>query len=1013
MFGLIFFGMWALASAPLALRLVKMFKVIGSNANKWEDKKREPIPKIGWQWIPSAIMLLVWMFSGRVAHFATEYWWYESLERSDVFWTFILPKLRIFLIAFVSVAGVVGLYMYFAIKRRIKTQWNLYITAPISLAIGGLLALWVASEWQAILFFLHSEATGTLDPIFSRDVSYYLFELPLYMDLFAISKTLLMLLTLIGCVIYGVEQVGKKASVKDAIKNMPVLPWIFLAGVAFLHAIQSSFVAHELLYSTGGIVDGVTYTDHHVTIPVLRARYIVFGCIGALLVLFPFIASKPKWFNVLTWVAAATMFIALIVPIILGGFQVIWIVVVIISAIVLSIVLWFTKKRWNMPDEILVPSILAVTVIVVQGLVNQVIVPEAIQAVVVEPKEMRVETPYLANNIAATREAFNLTDEFLIEETVEYSDTLTREMLIDNKATVQNIRILDYNATRQIINRTQTEVQYYNFRDVDVDRYTDDGVTHMYFVGAREMDQSGLQSQSYYNQRYVYGHGYGYVKAIGSQHNVETGYPELLVKGFPMTVPGEPRVYYPENTDDGYFYVNTNQKEHDYPISDSQAKYDYTGTGGVTIGSGLRKILFGMKYDWRLVFGGAQVVEDSRIMLHRNAHERVSKLCPFITWEEDAQLVIREDGSMAWLVNGFSTSNKYPYASSYDDSQWRGEGAKFNYIRHSVKAVVDAFNGDVVFYSFYEEHDPIITALQNIFPDMFHSLDEMPEDLKSHLLYPIEYFKAQSYMHMIYHMDNPEEFYTKDKIWRVAYENYKGNRTMIEPRYMLMQLPGDTTESFTITVPFTPKELNADQTRDYLTGWMAGVCDPNDFLKLKVYKYPRGKEIFGPWMVENQINTQSQISQSFTLWSSKGSDVWQGNLITIPIDNTVISVEPLILVASNSSGKKELPTIKMVIVHHNNSIAWGRTTEEALNNLILGNSPQEMREFNDKPVVSVFDEYTVTVPSIAPDGSITSSTVRVSSMEQVKAELLKAIGQTKDLLLTLESTVQTLEDSPK
>jgi len=1017
MFGTIFFLVLLASLVPLIIKVARAIKVANWNdsyAVRNNRTEKSAYPKnwgisIG---APLAFSLL-WIFFSIYVNYATKFWWYEELGRTDVFWTILIPKIKIFFACFAVIMLVFTSFTVLQYKKIFGKKLSLIINIPISGVIALIFGLWIAGEWQSILMYQNQTNMGILDPIFKMDSSYYLFTLPLYNQMFFILKSLLIVALLFSLITFCVRAIDEGMEFDQFMKDLPKSIWIIVALWCGVHVFDRQLSIYQLMYSDHGLFAGINYVGQNVDIPIYRTEQIIFSILGFITLCIPFFKKNEKLFKFLSIATIVVMFGGLVLPLMIAKFNTVWVIVIFIVAGLLGIYLLLWGKKLH--KEMLVFVNILITIVVVQFIVNENIIPATVQSVYVTPKEKQIEAPYIKNNIAFTKQAFCLTDEYLVEKTIPYSDTITKEMLVRNRQTIENIRILDHGATIQVLDNSQTETQYYHFNDIDVDRYPNpDSTSTMYFVGAREMNQSGLQSQTYYNTKYVYGHGYGYIKARGNKYDITSGYPILDIKGMPINV-GEPRIYYQEGVSPKFFYVNSEQKEIDYPIEKGEVEYNYTGKGGIPINTGWKKFCLSKKYDWRLIFGSAPVNDSTKIMINRNVVDRVKYICPFIEWDKDALFVIRPDGKTAWILNGYSISEHFPYSSKYESEEvdntcgcFNKSGKSFNYIRHSVKAVVDAFDGNVDFYIVNEKNDPIVMTIKNIFPSMFKPLSEMPKDLQQHLIYPEYYFKAQSYMYLKYHMDDPYEFYQQDKIWRIANENYKGEKTKMEPRYMLLRLPNENKEKFVITIPFTPKELNANQTRDFLTGWVAGECDAENFLKFNVYIYPKGQEIFGPWMIENATNTESQISKSFSLWGQGGSKVWQGNLMLVPIDNTIISIEPIIVLAKTENGTEQLPSIKMIVAFHNKHLAWGRTVEEALYNILQGYKPQEAESFTGY-AQSVYDDYEAIVPIINENGEMSSKTISAPSQEDALREMQKAILKFEEGLNILKGAVNKLQ----
>lgn len=1013
MFGTIFFIVLLVSLAPLVFKFIRLGQIQAKNdgirnSNRYDRNKTETLPyPTGWTWVIvlPIVVILSWIAFSVYATYATKFWWYQEVARTDVFWMLLMPKIKIFLLSFVVILLAFYAFSTYQYKSMEWKKFNVAINLPIAVLVALCFGIWIASEWQSILMFQKQAASGMLDPLFHKDASYYLFTLPLFDQLYLIAKTLLIVALAYSITTFFVKAGQENMEFEEAVKIIPNALWGIIALWCSVHVFDRQLSIYQLMYHDNDLFEGVNYVGQFVKVPIYHTEQIIFAVIGVVAVLVPVFKKTEKLFGFLSIVTVIALFAALFFPLLMTKFNAIWLVVVVITAVLLALYVIFVGNKLH--KEIAVLINIAIIIIVVQFLVNETIVPASVQSVYVNPKEKQVEAPFIKNNIAFTKQAFCLTDEYVTEKTISYSDTLTKETVRENRQTIDNIRILDHGATLQVLDNSQTETQYYHFNDVDVDRYTDTaGLTTMYFVGAREMNQSGLQSKTYYNTKYVYGHGYGYIKARGNHYDITDGYPILDVKGMPIKF-GEPRIYYQEGVTPEFFYVKSNQNEIDYPTEKGEIEYAYTGKGGIRLDAGWKKICFAKKYDWRLIFGSAPINDSTRIMIMRNVVDRVSAACPFLSWDKDALFVIRPDGKPVWILNGFSISKHFPYASSYDPEDWGRSGEKFNYIRHSVKAVVDAFDGTIDFYTIKVSNDPIVKTISNIFPTMFKPLADMPEDLQQHLIYPEYYYKAQASMYLRYHMGDPYEFYQQDKLWRIANENYKGDKTKMEPRYMLLRLPDEQKEKFVITIPFTPKELNERQTRDFLTGWMAGECDPENFLHLNVYLYPKGQEIFGPWMIENATNTESQISKSFSLWGQGGSNVWQGNLMLVPIHNTIISIEPIIVLAQANDGKQQLPSVKMIVAFHNKHLAWGRTTEEALANILEGIKPQEAESFIG-PVRSCFDAYQVTLPVVDKQGNVSSKTVSVSSKEQAIQEMQQAILKLEEGVSILKGALKKL-----
>ena len=545
-----------------------------------------------------------------------------------------------------------------------------------------------------------------------------------------------------------------------------------------------------------------------------------------------------------------------------------------------------------------------------------------VQKFIVHPDELAKESPYIARNIEATNEAYGLAD---IEEfEISGEANLTAQDLQEEGATVQNIRITDYRPTLQIYNQLQVLRYYYSFVDVDIDRYEIDGTQRQVFIAARELDQSAFANQTWINKYLKYTHGYG---AVLSPVNEVTsqGQPELWIKDLPPTSGVEgltitrPEIYFGELTND-YVLVNTDEPEFDYPIGESNAETFYEGTAGIKMNFANR-ILFTLdKANYRILFSGL-INSDSKILLNRNINERVQKIAPFLIYDNEPYLVINEEGRLFWILNAYTASDKYPYSEIYTNSNSLFNGK--NYVRNSVKITVDAYNGDVNFY-IIDEEDPIVQSYANIFPTLFKDIEQMPQDLRSHLQYPTSLLNVQSEIYENYHMKNTTVFYNKEDSWSIAKEIYGEDTVDMEPYYVNMCLPNSDELEYLLIQPFTPYQ------KDNMVAWLAVRNDGENYGDMVVLTFPKQSLIYGPMQIENRISNDSEISQNLSLWNQQGSSVIRGDLVVVPINDSVIYVEPIYLTASTANS---LPEIVRIIVAYDDQIVMARTLDEALSEI--------------------------------------------------------------------------------
>ncbi|MFH0966125.1 MAG: UPF0182 family protein, partial [Methanobacteriota archaeon] len=525
------------------------------------------------------------------------------------------------------------------------------------------------------------------------------------------------------------------------------------------------------------------------------------------------------------------------------------------------------------------------------------------------------------------------------------SYNLTSADIQKNSATIANIRLWDWRPMTTTLEQLQLFRTYYVFHDVDVDRYRLNGTYKQVLISAREMNTNNLpsQAQTWVNQHLVYTHGYGAVMSPVDKVTAN-GLPEFYVKDIPPTSPyltlDQPRIYYGEGNNP-YIITNSETDEFDYPSGNENIYTVYDKTGGVLL-SGLSKLVYAINFGSVELLVSGSLTPESRLHLHRNILDRVKTIAPFLTYDSDPYVVIA-NGRLNWIIDAYTTSDRYPYSESTlppDQS-----GRPVNYIRNSVKVVVDAYTGDIGYYV-VDQSDPMINTYEKIFPGLFRQVDQMPGELRGHLRYPHGFFQVQAEMYATYHMKDPRVFYNREDAWVIPDEVYRGSRQRIEPYYVIMKLPGEKKEEFILMMPFTPRD------KQNLIGWMAARCDPDDYGKLIVYQFSKQELTYGPMQIEARIDQNPEISQSITLWSQAGSSVVRGNTLIIPIENSLLYVEPLYLEATE---KGTLPQLQRVIVSYSDRLTMQPTLAGAMNVIFGG----------EQPVVSDKGE---TVPA-APDNT--------------------------------------------
>ena len=548
--------------------------------------------------------------------------------------------------------------------------------------------------------------------------------------------------------------------------------------------------------------------------------------------------------------------------------------------------------------------------------------PAFVQQYQVEPNEVAKETPYIKHNIKYTQQAYNLDE--INERNFPVKENLTYQKLKNNNITYNNIRLWDTRPLKSTYSQLQEIRSYYTFDNIDVDHYRINGELRQVMLGTRELNQELLppQAQTWVNKKLNYTHGFG-IAMSPVREKTTGGIPEFLIKDIPPQSETieieEPRIYYGELTN-SYVVANTKAKEFDYPQGDNNKYITYQGEGGVKLKGLFRKLAFSVKYGTLKLLLNNDITDESQLMFDRNIKQRVRKVAPFLDYDSDPYMVVANN-QLYWIQDAYTTTGMYPYSES---QQWG------NYIRNSVKVVVNAYSGQMQFYV-ADKSDPIIKTYQKIFPNLFLAKDKMPDYIQKHLRYPEELFKVQANMYNKYHMENPKVFYNNEDLWNIPKENYAGNAINMQPYYTLMNLPKDKDKSnFLIMLPFTPNQ------KDNMIAWLGGKADGD----LILYKFPKQKLVYGPQQIEARIDQESRISEQLSLWDQRGSRIIRGNLLTIPVDESILYVEPIYLQAEQS----QLPELKRVIAVYGDKVAMEKTLDEALLKVFGIKRPQKVEE---------------------------------------------------------------------
>lgn len=807
----------------------------------------------------------------------TDWLWFRELGYEGIFLRTLNAQVAVFAATFAAVFGFLFANLRIArgsITRphvtlgtgpdgraiAVETRPLARLALPVAAAVALGLGVAAARNWLVWLSFFNQTPFGQTDPLFGRDVSFYVFRLPVWRTVQQ-QSLLVAILALIGCGLYYVlsgsfviEQRSpagfwpRVRLVTAARRHIGVLA----ALVFFLLAWSTWLELPALLLTPAVVIFGAGYADVHAKLPVL-------------------------------WITLTLL--------VTGG--------------ALALVHGFSRRAWPLP--------LAVALYLMSSIGGSIYVA-SVQRFSVMPNELNRERSYIVNNIDATRKAYALDR---VDEREHSGDAeLTAQDIIANASTIENVRLWDHQPLLQTFAQIQEIRTYYEFKSVDNDRYMIDGKYRQVMLSARELNPESIPNQSWVNERLMFTHGYGLT--LGPVNQVTTeGLPVLLIRDLPPVSTAnlkvdQPSIYFGELSSD-YVLVKTKQREFNYPKGDDNETTMYDGSGGVSIGSFWRRLMFALRFGDTDILFTSQLTPESKILFNRRVADRVKLLAPFLSLDADPYPVLTE-GRVVWIQDAYTTTANYPYATptTFQDG-------RINYIRNSVKIVVDAYHGSTSLY-LSEPSDPIAMTLDKIFPGMLQPMSAMSEDLRKHVRYPEDIFAIQAAMYQSYHMTNPEVFYNKEDQWQIpTLESERGSTAML-PYYSVMRLPGEKRDEFIQMLPFTPKE------KGNLSAWMVARSDAENYGKLLVFQFPKQKLVFGPKLIVGRINQDEKISPQVTLWNQQGSRVIWGNLLVIPIKESLLYVRPLYL----QSSEAKIPELKQVVVAYQGQIEMAETLTRAL-----------------------------------------------------------------------------------
>lgn len=854
---------------------------------EWPHEPRGQHHPRPWLWGAFALLLLIFVMGRTALRWWVDLLWFDSLGYSQIFWRTHLAVWGIF--AGFGVASFALIFTVFRLLLRAHREdlpgahVVLINGRPVELSLQPVLRVVgyglatvvalaagsaMASSWQTLLLWWSqgSAASTAAEPIFGHSLGFYFFTLPAWELLFGWMLGISLVLFAMAVVFMLISGSARLFAERRA-AAMPVRG-VALTAVPLLLAMAARTMLgrYELLFEHHTIFDGVTYTDAHVLLT------------GKLCVALALVASAA-----------------------------------------IALVAGIVRPRVSMLVGAIAP------VVVVLALVG--VSVWYVNTFLVKPNEMMREQPYISYNIEHTRAAYGL-DHFELREFPAETEVAAAEAG-NNQATLSNIRLWDWHALQDTLRQIQEIRTYYDFPDIDIDRYRVNGSMRQVMLSARELnvDKLPASSRNWINDRLIYTHGYGLTMNPVNGFTNE-GLPLLMMSNMPVqsTVPelkvARPEIYFGEQTSNDV-YVKTRQQEFNYPQGDANNLSSYEGSGGIELGGFLRRLLIAADRGdlFKLPFSD-DIAASSRLLMRRTVRERVEAIAPFLHYEHDPYLVVGGDGRLRWILDGFTMNDNYPYAAHTSV-----DGHDVNYVRNSVKVVVDAYNGTTDFYVF-DNDDPLLRAWRGIFPGLFKDASAMPEDLRAHVRYPETMLRVQGEIYGLYHMTNPSVFYNREDMWTVASEVGLGNNgeqstEAMQPNYVLMKLPGEQSEEFVEILPFTPAN------RNNLIGWIAGRSDGAHYGAVVAYSFPKTRLVDGPLQIEARIDQNAQLSGQLSLWNQQGSRVRRGTLLVIPTGRALLYAEPIYLQAERSP----MPELRLVVLALQDKLAYGPTFESALASL--------------------------------------------------------------------------------
>jgi uncharacterized protein len=824
------------------------------------------------------IIILALVFFDSIISFVVNLKWYEEIQYVPVYFTKLLAILRLMVPIFLLIY--IGIWLYYRSLRAnfIKLNNIVDITpnkkakekrifAIVDLAVSLFISIGLASSyWYKILQFSNATSFNLKDPIFDRDISFFVFKLPLIESLYAAGMSLLVLLVAITLVIYFITNTKDRffsGDLRDAFNHVRGMKSSLTSFAGKQLAVVSALIAlflslgylikaWNLVYRPSGVVFGAGYTDTHITLVFYRVISAA-AAIAAIVIFLSVLRSKVK-------------------PII-------------VSAVIIGVLI-----------------------------AGEALASVAVENFLVKSNQISLERPYIENNIKYTRSAFNI--DGIQEKTFEVKNNLNKEDIKSNKDTIDNIRINSYRPALEFYNQVQVIRYYYDFNDIDVDRYNVNGKYNQVFVAPREINLQKLEgnASTWQNKHLIYTHGYGVVMSKVNSVTSE-GQPDFVIKDIPPEnstniALDNPRIYFGEKTNE-YAVVNTYTKEFDYPKGGDNQLNQYDGKAGIKMNL-LNRLIFAIRERNINFLLSQDIHSESKILINRNIMDRVQKVAPFLSYDNDPYIVM-SNGRLYWIIDAYTTSDRYPYSQPVNN---------INYIRNSIKVVVDAYDGTTNFY-IVDANDPIAASYKKIFPSLFKEINTLSQDIKDHFRYPEGLFNIQCSVLGKYHMTDPGVFYNGEDLWEVSktQKSVSGDQQINEGSYVIMRLPENKQEEMVLLEYFNMRN------KDNMVALFGARMDKENYGKMVLYKFPPQKTIYSPNLFKQKINQDPAISKEISLWNKEGSEVIYGDTMIIPINNSLLYVEPIYI---RATGKNSIPEMKRIVVGFGERIILAESIDSAL-----------------------------------------------------------------------------------